>query len=198
MRVEPEHAPGATHTGKAAERSERDRVVASEDERQVPALDGTCHELSDPLAGLLDLRQEARVLIADRACLGNGGHDVAPVLAAPPELRDLRVEARVPNRRGPHVDAPPAGTEIERRADDRNRLRRLPTHEARLTRSLPGERPLAQIGVSLRMRLVVARLRASGGGLRPTRWRGPESNRRHHGFQPCALPTELPRRGRLV
>ncbi len=26
-------------------------------------------------------------------------------------------------------------------------------------------------------------------------WRGPESNRRHHGFQPCALPTELPRRG---
>ncbi len=27
-------------------------------------------------------------------------------------------------------------------------------------------------------------------------WRGPESNRRHHGFQPCALPAELPRRGR--
>ena len=27
-------------------------------------------------------------------------------------------------------------------------------------------------------------------------WRGPESNRRHHGFQPCALPTELPRLGR--
>ena len=27
------------------------------------------------------------------------------------------------------------------------------------------------------------------------RWRGPESNRRHHGFQPCALPTELPRQG---
>src|SRR5919106_3072900 len=24
-------------------------------------------------------------------------------------------------------------------------------------------------------------------------WRGPDSNRRHHGFQPCALPTELPR-----
>src|SRR5262249_44382868 len=24
-------------------------------------------------------------------------------------------------------------------------------------------------------------------------WRGPESNRRHHGFQPCALPTEPPR-----
>src|SRR5438132_13331133 len=27
----------------------------------------------------------------------------------------------------------------------------------------------------------------------PKEWRGPESNRRHHGFQPCALPTELPR-----
>src|SRR5919112_3718707 len=24
-------------------------------------------------------------------------------------------------------------------------------------------------------------------------WRGPESNRRHHDFQSCALPTELPR-----
>ena len=24
-------------------------------------------------------------------------------------------------------------------------------------------------------------------------WRGPDLNRRHHGFQPCALPTELPR-----
>jgi hypothetical protein len=30
-----------------------------------------------------------------------------------------------------------------------------------------------------------------------SRWRGPESNRRHHGFQPCALPTELPRRGMI-
>ena len=29
----------------------------------------------------------------------------------------------------------------------------------------------------------------------PREWRGPESNRRHHGFQPCALPTELPRPG---
>ena len=26
------------------------------------------------------------------------------------------------------------------------------------------------------------------------RWRGPVSNRRHHGFQACALPTVLPRR----
>jgi hypothetical protein len=25
------------------------------------------------------------------------------------------------------------------------------------------------------------------------KWRGPESNRRHHDFQSCALPTELPR-----
>ena len=28
-----------------------------------------------------------------------------------------------------------------------------------------------------------------------TGWRGAESNRRHHDFQSCALPTELPRRG---
>ena len=30
---------------------------------------------------------------------------------------------------------------------------------------------------------------------RPGVWRGPESNRRHHDFQSCALPTELPRPG---
>ena len=29
----------------------------------------------------------------------------------------------------------------------------------------------------------------------PAKWRGPELNRRHHDFQSCALPTELPRRG---
>src|SRR5207302_10107633 len=36
----------------------------------------------------------------------------------------------------------------------------------------------------------------SGGVSR--RQQAPESNRRHHGFQPCALPTELPRRARPV
>ena len=30
-------------------------------------------------------------------------------------------------------------------------------------------------------------------GAKQVRWRGPDLNRRHHGFQPCALPTELPR-----
>ena len=29
------------------------------------------------------------------------------------------------------------------------------------------------------------------------RWRDPDSNRGHHDFQSCALPTELSRRGRL-
>src|SRR5215471_8149946 len=30
------------------------------------------------------------------------------------------------------------------------------------------------------------------------KWRGPDSNRRHPGFQPSALPAELPRRWRSV
>ena len=34
---------------------------------------------------------------------------------------------------------------------------------------------------------------ADRGDTRKREWRGPDSNRRHHGFQPCALPTELPR-----
>src|SRR6185436_3831724 len=33
-----------------------------------------------------------------------------------------------------------------------------------------------------------------GDAPQPARWRGPESNWRHHDFQSCALPTELPRR----
>ena len=40
--------------------------------------------------------------------------------------------------------------------------------------------------------------RAGAGAFLGEEWRGPESNRRHHGFQPCALPTELPRRGTEV
>jgi hypothetical protein len=36
--------------------------------------------------------------------------------------------------------------------------------------------------------------RRAGAGNGLLRWRGPDLNRRHHGFQPCALPAELPRR----
>src|SRR5438552_5549073 len=39
-----------------------------------------------------------------------------------------------------------------------------------------------------------ARLWALGRAAPASVWRGPDLNRRHHGFQPCALPTELPRR----
>ena len=41
-----------------------------------------------------------------------------------------------------------------------------------------------------RSKVIMGGASAAGG-----EWRGPESNRRHHGFQPCALPTELPRPG---
>ena len=36
---------------------------------------------------------------------------------------------------------------------------------------------------------IPARALSAGWG----KWRGPDLNRRHHGFQPCALPAELPR-----
>src|SRR5207253_8432809 len=62
MGVEPEHPTRTFRLGKTAERSEGDRVVATEDERQEAALDRTRHQFCDPLARLLDLRQEARAL----------------------------------------------------------------------------------------------------------------------------------------
>src|SRR4051812_4387674 len=48
-----------------------------------------------------------------------------------------------------------------------------------------------------RERLRAATSRMPGGTTNSRRWRDPDSNRGHHDFQSCALPTELSRRGRV-
>ena len=76
-------------------------MVAAEHERHETSSTALRHELGDPLAGLLDLREEPDTLVADGARLGNRRHDVTPVDTAPPELLDPSVEPRIADRRGP-------------------------------------------------------------------------------------------------
>src|SRR5262249_59792051 len=76
--VEPEDAALSLHLGEPAERSERDGVVAAEHEREEVFLDRAADELGHPLARLLDLRQEANALVADRARLGDPPRDLPP------------------------------------------------------------------------------------------------------------------------
>src|SRR5262249_33672999 len=139
--------------GQAGERAHRDRVVSAEDDRQLLLRDRVADERRDVLADLLDRPEVAvgRAARVDR--LRDGRAHVAPVGDVEPQLADTRLEACVPDRRGPHIDAATTWTEVQPRTDDGDRLR--------------------------------------------DKWRGPDLNRRHHGFQPCALPTELPRQRAL-
>ena len=123
VRVEPEDPAGPLCAREPAERSERDGVVAAEHEGQSVALHRAHDQVGDPRTRLLDLREEAHPLVSDGAGLGDGRPDVAPVLTAPPESLYPRLQPRVPDRRGAHVDAAPAGSEIERGADHRDPLR---------------------------------------------------------------------------
>ena len=72
--------PGAVHRREPAERPERDRVVAAEDERDRAGADLLDDLRGDALARRLDLGQEARALVLQRGRLGDGRLDV-PVVA---------------------------------------------------------------------------------------------------------------------
>src|SRR5439155_8390732 len=69
---------------------------------------------------------------------------------------------------------------------------------ATLNDSFRSSSPMPALPASALIAGIASRARGSHHGPRSgpdflAEWRGPESNRRHHGFQPCALPTELPR-----
>src|SRR5581483_6671275 len=80
--------------------------------------DRLLHPGGDLRTGAHDRPQVARLRVADVGCLGDVRVDVAPVDALAPELRDPLLEAGVADRGGPHVDAAPAGAEVEAGADD--------------------------------------------------------------------------------
>ena len=100
-----------------AERADRDRVVAPEDERQGAVRHRGRDEPRNPLARSDDLRKKARVLRAHLGRLGDGRLDVSPVFARPAEASDPVVEPRIADSGRAHVDATPARAEVERRSD---------------------------------------------------------------------------------
>ena len=100
--------------GEPAERPERDRVVAAQDDRDGAFLGRGRDATRNALAGVLDLGEEARTRVAGRGRLGDRGLDVAPVRALEPEPREAVVQARVADRGGPHVHAATAGAQVER------------------------------------------------------------------------------------
>ena len=122
MCVDPEDTSDAACPGEAAERAERDRVVAAEDERQRVLIEREADEPCDPAAGRLDLGEVARALVGVLGRLEHGRLDVAPVEHVVAELAQPVVETGVADRGRPHVDAAASRPEIERGADDRDLL----------------------------------------------------------------------------
>ena len=118
--VDPDHASRPVHAVQPAERPERDRVVAAEDDRNRPVAGGIRHELGDVSARLLDLRQEAGVLVAGVDGLRHRRADVAAVGVGIAEALDPGVEPGVADRGRAHVDTAAPGPEVEGGPDDRD------------------------------------------------------------------------------
>ena len=120
MRVDPEHTARPVRRGETAERSERDRVVAAENERDLPG--ARCLGTSAATrahVSLISGRKRARSS-SSAVASGLGAVDVAEVADVVAEARQALLETRSPDRRGSHVDAAAALAEVERGADDRD------------------------------------------------------------------------------
>ena len=105
---------------KPAQRAERHGMVPAQDDRQRSRPCRLGDKLGDMPAGLLDLGQEAGVLVPGVDRLGHSRADVAAVVQVVAQLADPSVEARVADGGRPHIDAAAAGSQVERRADDRD------------------------------------------------------------------------------
>ncbi len=120
VRIDPEHAARPGSRCKTPKRAERDRVIASEDERRRAGTDGFDDLRRDPLARALDLGKEARAFVLERRRLRHRRLDVAVVAHLEAEARQPLLEPRVAHRRRAHVDPAAALPEVESRADDRD------------------------------------------------------------------------------
>ena len=121
MGVDPDDATGQpVSCREPAERPQRDRVVAPEHERDGSGRDRLTDEPGDPSAGLEDLGEVARALVAERGRLLHGGLHVAAVLDLVAKPAKPLFQTRVADRRRSHVDTATPLAEIERGADDRD------------------------------------------------------------------------------
>ena len=118
--VDPKHAARPVHGSKPSQGPERDRVVATEDERKRAALCRLRNAAGYELAGVVNLRQEAGALIAERCRLGDGSLHIAFISDLVAQALEPLLEARVSNRGRAHVDSATTLSEVERSADDRD------------------------------------------------------------------------------
>jgi hypothetical protein len=93
-------------------------VVAAEHDRHPSRLRGVRDVGGDAAADLLDRPEVAAVLAALVGRLGHRCAHVAPVVDLAAERAQARLQIGVPDRGRAHVDAAPAGAEVEAGADD--------------------------------------------------------------------------------
>ena len=143
MRVDPDDAARPMHGGHADERSERDRVVAPEHERELAGARCRADELRHLVAQLEDLREIAGAFVTASERLGDRRVDVAVIVRHDAELLgEMLRQAGVTDRRRPHVDAAPALPEIERSADQCHfAARRLHGHRGKANVNLLADMP---------------------------------------------------------
>src|SRR5262249_52717808 len=118
VRVEPDDAAEALGTTEPAERPERDRVVAAEDERDRAVMGRLGNEFGDVAAGLPGLGEEPRMLVPGVDRFRHGGADVPTVVHLVSEPLDSVVQAGVADRGRAHVHASAPGAQVESGADD--------------------------------------------------------------------------------
>ena len=133
VRVQPDDAAGpAERPGQAAQRADRDRVVAAQHQRHLAVR----HRPGDPvgklLAGAADRRPVAGGGIALVERLHHARADVAVIVDDVAQLGHPLAQLGVADRGRPHVHAAPARPEVERRADHANRPRIVRSLRARI------------------------------------------------------------------
>jgi len=95
-------------------------VVATEDERKRTASCRLRNTAGYELARVVDLRQEAGALIAERCRLGDSRLHIAFVPNLVAQALEPLLETGIADRRRAHIDAAATLTEVERGADDRD------------------------------------------------------------------------------
>jgi len=96
-------------------------VIATEDKRERAAVERGRDFVGEPRTDRLDLVEILRVGL-DRSCLGVAflgvrNREIARIDIRATDTAERRREAGVADRRGPHVDAPPVGSEVHWDAD---------------------------------------------------------------------------------
>ena len=118
VRIDPQHADVAPRIEQARDRTHRDRVIAAQDQREVPQPGDLAHALAELDARGLDQIIELGARVADRAALRHRDGDIAVIGHAQAHLQQPVLEPGVADRVRPHVHTAPSGAEVHGHADD--------------------------------------------------------------------------------